>query len=202
MRYLVMMLMCSLLGTIFAAETQEKTNHDEPNEDLNGSRVYLKIGGALLFDDRRVVPEPAFGLGYRYEEGMLMVDLSFFNETIGPTLDWRDYNEEIPYERNKLHITVTRWANLSFCWIAEPASWQSFYGGGGLAVETLDLELGDDISSESGLAATVMIGWEFLRDRKVAILTQLEAIFPLYAGSFGGDTFWVPSLTLTVGAGF
>ncbi len=196
-RLYLLVVACVIGGTLAATESETTS---EPA--LDGSRVYLKLGGAMLFDERRVIPEPAFGFGYRYVEGMLLVDLSLFNETIGPTLDWRDYNKEIAYERNNLHITLTRWVNLSFCWIAEPTSWQSFYGGGGLAVETLDIELGGDISSKTGLSVTVMAGWEFLRDRTVMILTQIEAVFPLYAGSFAGDTFWIPSLILTVGAGF
>jgi len=175
---------------------------EEQRQEITGGRVYLKLGGALLFDERRVIPEPTFGFGYRYEEGMLAVDLSFFNESIGPTVKYTDYGTDIPYERNKLRITLTRWANLSFLWLAEPAAWNSFYAGGGLAVETIDLELADDISSRTGIAGTLMVGWEFMRDRKIVIFVQLETVLPCYAGRFNGDTFWVPSLTLTVGAGF
>jgi len=201
-------LLCAF--TLLSAEGSDASSSDsgkekekkEEKKDIDGNRVYLKLGGALLFDERRVVPEPTFGFGYRYEEGMFAADLSFFNESIGPTVNYKDYGKEVAYERNKMRITLTRWVNLSFFWLAEPASWHSFYAGGGFAVETLDLELLDDISSQTGIAATATVGWEFLRDRMIMVFAQIEAVLPCYAGHFEGDTFWIPSLTLTVGAGF
>ena len=175
---------------------------DREDPQYDGGLVYIKVGGALLFDERRVIPEPTFGFGYRYEEGSLAIDLSFFNESIGPTVDHEDYKTDAPYDRNKLRITLSRWANLSFYWIAEPVSWHSFYIGGGAAIETLDLELFDDLSSQTGLSLTATVGWEFMRERKVTLFGQLEATIPCYTATFADDTFWIPSFLFVVGAGF
>jgi hypothetical protein len=177
-----------------------ETDKEKPQYD--GGMVYLKVGGAILFDERRVLPEAFFGFGYRYEQGDLGIDLSFFNESIGPTVDHEDYQEETAYDRNKVRITLSRWANLSFYWIAEPVSWHSFYVGGGLAIETLDLEILDDVSSQTGLSVTATAGWEFMRERRVTLFGQLEATLPCYTGRFENDRFWIPSFVFVVGAGF
>lgn len=175
---------------------------DKEEPVYDGGMIYIKVGGALLFDDRRVLIQPAFGFGYRYEQGDLGIDISFFNESLGPTIDHEDYKDDVAYDRNDLHITLSRWVNLSFYWIAEPVSWHSFYIGGGAAIETLDLELLDDLSSQTGLSVTAAAGWEFMRERKVTLFAQMETTIPCYVGHFEDDTFWIPSFMFTVGAGF
>ncbi|HSA32534.1 MAG TPA: hypothetical protein P5077_02290 [bacterium] len=172
---------------------------DEPVAD--GGRVYLKVGGGLLFDERRIAVEPAFGFGYRYTQGSFAVDLSVFNETIGPTVDYAGYKEEQEYERNALRITMSRWIGISFLWVAEPRAWNSFFTGGGLAIETLDLELASESSSQTGLGVTFVAGWEFLRDRTVMLFAQAEVDLPCYTARFYGDRFWVPSIVFVIGAG-
>ncbi|GEM_PF-1316795 len=210
-RMFVLVAVLSLFTALAAEEAAQKdpekkpvpgAQTDEEKPQYDGGLVYIKVGGALLFDERRVIPEPTFGFGYRYEEGALAIDLSFFNESIGPTVNHEDYRDDDPYDRNKLRITLSRWANLSFYWIAEPVSWHSFYIGGGAAIETLDLELLDDLSSQTGLSLTATAGWEFMRERTVTLFGQLEASIPCYTASFAGDSFWVPSFLFTVGAGF
>lgn len=214
MKKTVPFLLASLLvaATLAAGETEQKG--EEPTSDTHaaqetadtepvadGGRVYVKVGGGLLFDERRVVVEPAFGFGYRYTQGSFAVDLSVFNETIGPTVSYSGYKEQQEYDRNTLRITVSRWVDLSFLWVAEPRSWNSFFAGGGLAIETLDLELGGDISSQTGLGITLSAGWEFLRDRKVMLFAQAEVDLPCYTARFANDRFWIPSLIFVIGAG-
>jgi hypothetical protein len=144
---------------------------------------------------------PAFGFGYRYESGHLVLDASLFNFTLT--------------QQNQSFDNLTGpWVRLGALFFFEQSPNPSLYGGAGLGWGISNAKLDGNPYTNNGLDFEFTVGYEALRANTVRLFLQLDASVPAYSAKttllrFSGtsattarDSIYTPSFSLSLGIGF
>lgn len=168
--------------------------------DLGGT-FYAKVGLSLILGNNNLQPNPYIGFGYRYPFGALVLDASFLNTSIN--IRKMPVDDETRIGSNDCYFSVTRWLQASILYYTTHKSTNSFYTGGGASFESYNVSNGYYNKETIGAGANIIFGWEFFRQTRFRLFTQLEIDLPFVKASLNNTRkFYMPSANISCGGGF